>query len=347
MSTPNDCSTRFLITSPIQENESFRWYVARVADRNDALAFVQPWLESVTHATRWIPMFSRLTGTSSDVLRSHGSIETKQGSTTTVVRYGNAILPVNQVWRSKRNVCLQCLAIDGISRGYWDLKMYCFCHMHGTRLVSKCSKCRQDLSWGARWQDVCSCGLPLSDVKTNTAGLWTRRDVSGLIALSFNQSINGDYSTQPVVHGHHSLSLNWILILIEFVRYVLLPGFWKEFRMDAMNLKDNELDRLIFAMLSDDDYRESLCNEIFSRAMKKPARSQQTLMPGNGAMSVKYYLGGSIRDIRFHRSLWSLHWLTPRYKAKPSRSVRRRNRPVLDKRQRHISSSRAESTLPK
>jgi hypothetical protein len=42
----------------------------------------------------------------------------------------------------------------------------------------------------------------------------------GMIALSFNRSINSDNSTQPIVHGHHSLSLNWILLLIEFVRYV-------------------------------------------------------------------------------------------------------------------------------
>jgi TniQ len=320
---------KFLITRQIQDEESLRGYVARVAHCNAASAFVQPWLGSFSEATRWIPVLSNLTGISSDDLRAHGSIEPVQGSTTPMVRFGNAVLPGNQVWQSRRNVCLQCLANDGISRGYWDLKMYSVCHKHGIRLVSKCSNCKQVLRWNVRLQDVCGCGLPISELKPSTARSCTQKEISALVALSFNQTINCDDSTQLIVNGHRSFSLNWTLLLIEFVRYVLLPGFWKAFRTDEMNLDDSELESLIVPMLWDKEYREMLCEAIFVHASKNPAKLQKALSPGNGPATVQNFLGGFLRDIPFHRSLWKQHWSTPTHKVKPIRAVKRRSKSTV------------------
>lgn len=330
MSTAWHGIPKFLITPRIQNYESLRGYVARVARRNDALGLVQPELESISSATRSIPMFAKLTGTGSKVLRSHGSSEPSQELTTPKVRFGHVLVPASQVWLARRQFCRHCLAVDGISPSYWDLKMYSVCHKHGVRMLRECSECRRSSNLSSRLPNVCGCGLPISEVTTNATVSFAERSLSRLLALSLQQAIDFADSTRIPKSSCRYRCLDWTVFLFEFLKWVLIPAFSKTYRTEKLKLDAHALNRLILAILGDHDYREVLGETVFLLYASETLKPLDRYLPPEIDPAIaKKLLDGCAKDIPFHTSLWKLHLSKPGYKVQRDSVVTRRVRSTV------------------
>ncbi|MCW2313711.1 TniQ family protein [Rhodoferax antarcticus] len=309
----------------MQKDESVRGYVARVAHRNGSLGHVQQQLQSFSCASRSIPVFSELTGSPIEVLESHGSTTQNRTSKTPSVRFGNIFLPSNQVWQQRRYFCPLCLGADGISKGYWDLKIYSTCHRHRVRLVCKCSDCGRSFCWDTGLPDFCTCGLRISAVKTEAALPYPARRLFRLVALSFGRTVDFDSSTQITNRREEFLTLDWTLLLIEFIIFVLIPAFWIEVEMPDIKLDDLQVQTMIVKMLEDNNYRRILREAIFLHAANDPMTMNKALTPGNGAELIHQYYYGCIEGIPFHACLWERHsmmkWLQPEQKIKAKKQT--------------------------
>lgn len=313
MNVPIHDYSKYLIGDTMQQDESLRGFVARIAHRNESLGLVRGSLQSYYHASCSISMFSSLTGVPSDVLKSHGCYEQKEGSKTGMVRFGGVLLPANQVWQRIRRLCPRCLTEDGISRAYWDLKAYKCCHRHGIRLVSECSDCKRSFTWDSESPDVCACGLLLASVKTNPAIPVIKYGISRLVERSFRQTMKYADSTEIPRSFQKFLFLDWILLLVEFIKYVLIPTFWNERESGKLKLEDHKMDGLVGTMLGDENYRRILREGLFDHASKDPMTMGRALTPGNSLEEIKQLYDGCIEDIPFHPCLWefyrSMKWL--------------------------------------
>jgi TniQ len=72
------------------------------------------------------------------------------------------ILNVDRLCLSRPRICPCCLLASGYCRWYWDLSLYCYCHIHRCEMVSKCDVCKQDVKWNRPAPSFCACGADLA-----------------------------------------------------------------------------------------------------------------------------------------------------------------------------------------
>ena len=304
MISPHQNLGKFLVTPQIQEDESLRGYIARVAHRNGSFAFVRQMLDSFFIASRSIPTFSQLTGVQGAVLASLGSYSLSKESKPCKVRFGVASLPINQVWQRTRNICPRCLAKDGISKGYWDLKSYTCCHKHAVKLVSACSDCNRSFSWSSGSPETCTCGLHLSEVRAVAAPAGAEMGIYSFLAQSFSDSISCKDSVMVQTIPQKFYRLDWTLLLIEFIKFVLIPAFMNHLNWEDQSVDDRHMQNLVAQMLMDGNYRQILREAVFLHAAKDPMTMRKALLPGNRLELIQQFFKDSTEDVPFHQSLW-------------------------------------------
>jgi TniQ len=72
------------------------------------------------------------------------------------------ILNMDRLCLSRPRICPCCLLASGYCRWYWDLSLYCYCHIHRCEMVSKCDVCKQDVKWNRPAPSFCACGADLA-----------------------------------------------------------------------------------------------------------------------------------------------------------------------------------------
>jgi hypothetical protein len=72
------------------------------------------------------------------------------------------ILNADRLCLSRPRICPRCLLGSGYCRWYWDLSLYCYCHIHRCEMVSKCDVCEKDVKWDRPGPSFCACGADLA-----------------------------------------------------------------------------------------------------------------------------------------------------------------------------------------
>jgi hypothetical protein len=72
------------------------------------------------------------------------------------------ILNADRLCLSRPRICPSCLLAFRHCRWYWDLSLYCYCHIHRCEMVSKCDVCEKDLKWNRPAPSFCACGADLA-----------------------------------------------------------------------------------------------------------------------------------------------------------------------------------------
>ena len=298
---------KFLLRPQIHEFESFRGYVVRVAIRNDSLNLVRPLLKTLTDASNFLPTLAQLTDIDLDVLSSHGALVGDGNTSPLQARIGDARLSPNQLRHGIRYVCPLCMAERGISLGYWELRRYSTCHIHGVRLINACSNCKMSLNWDTGTLAACThCGLELSQMQSCSVPNSGELGVSTCLAKAYMHSLDSRSSTTLENPGNVFFPIDWALLLMEFLEYVLIPEFIRHIGAEEHRELPQDFSDLISTMLLDERYRRILRGAVFLHAAKDPMNLRQLLLPGNSVVDVVRSFHECTDDIPFHECLWAL-----------------------------------------
>ena len=117
------------------------------------------------------------------------------------------ILNADRLCLSRPRICPRCLVVSAHCRWYWDLSLYCYCHVHRCAMVSMCDACKQNLKWDRPAPSFCACGSNLARQAPETGAEF------GLICSDV--IITVAVGEKALLHRHVSeLSLNSVFSLL-------------------------------------------------------------------------------------------------------------------------------------
>lgn len=313
MYSPSNQFGKFLLTPQIHEYESFRGFITRTAVRNDSLQLVRPLLKSLAEASQFIPSLAQLSNTDPDILKSHGALVVHGRANRMMARFGDTHISSNHLRHTTRHVCPQCLAENGISMGYWDLRLYSVCHRHGVKMVNECSNCKLDFEWHIGSPDTCKCGMPLSQINANPCPSADGIGLGRVLAMAYMHSLNHTSFSPIQNHGNGDrfVPLDWAILLIEFIGHVLVPNFLRHIGEEDYVILPHTFRHLISTMLLDSRYRGILRQAVFLHAAKDPLTMRLALSPGNTPADIARNFDGCTDDIPFHQCLWEFQRKIP------------------------------------
>jgi hypothetical protein len=85
-------------------------------------------------------------------------------------------------------VCGYCLRQSPHCRWYWDLNLYCYCHIHSCEMVSICWTCSRAIRWSRISPSVCGCGTSLTT--TTAARATTGAIIASTLIIKAVQSVD-------------------------------------------------------------------------------------------------------------------------------------------------------------
>ena len=308
MHAPSTEICKFLLRSQIHEYESFRGYVARVAFRNDSLQLVRPLLKSLVEASHFLPALAQLTATDLEVLSSHGALVGQGIANLMQARIGDVRISPSHLRHGIRYVCPLCLAEGGISLGYWELRRYSTCHVHGVRLINACSNCNLGFGWDTGTLVACKkCGVELAGMHSKSESNPDEIGLSQVLAKAYMHSLDNRKSVYLENCVNTFLPIDWAFLLVEFLEHVLIPEFLRHTGAENHAALPQSFSNLISTMLLDDRYRRILREAVFLHAAKDPMTMRRVLSPGNSVIDIVRSFHDCTDDIPFHECLWALH----------------------------------------
>jgi hypothetical protein len=296
-------TSSFLLSSEMKIYESTRGYVARSAELNHCFSRVRKSLSSLHTINADLGLLSALTGTSCEILRAHGSLEVPLPGQVEEFRIGNERFPKSLIYSTSSRVCPLCYADDGISRVYWDLRRYTVCHIHNCRLISHCTHCGKGIGWdwGCR---RCSCGVQIGAMQARAVSGTVERGHCGLLARATMRSLRPWTASADIPRQDWIIPLHWHLLLMEFLEYVLLPGFAEEFDIPSGRLNQGNIAWLMLKILEDQRYCLQLREAIFLYAASSPFTLSIAVRLNKTSDETRQLLGGSLEELPFPRILW-------------------------------------------
>lgn len=292
-----------LVRPQCRLNESLRGYVSRVSTSNGDSPLLRPELESLRATTEAIDKVARLTDSDAQTLLRRGSLATVEQNEIHGVVFGSAVLSTNQVWMQRRMVCPMCLSEKDVSHCCWEMRDYDVCHLHGIYMAGHCRSCNQPLSWTSTSATACRCGIQLADIQTSVAPR-PRKELCRLLALATAKTLV--QSKRWDVLADSLTPLNWFLLLDSFVRSVLIPGFFLEYRVPTTVLPKAAREKLMVRIMGDQKYFRYLRRLTFLHAAGNPMTMAQTLRTGNSAQEMNEYFSPCLKNVKYHPNFFRL-----------------------------------------
>ena len=295
-----------LVTPPPRPGESLRGFTLRVAERNGADSLFREHFETLRHCTAKAVHLQRLAGASLMDLWRRVSCYEVGADRKVLVRIGNECFGSCMVRLSSRSVCPACVAEGWSSKCVWELHAYKACHVHGVLMASRCDGCSRKFVWNGSLSPNCTCGRALVDVSTGRATAW-QRQLGEIIARAAARTLAFD---QAAAFGDRSfdrtLRLDRLLLLMEVMRFVVLPKFVETQTALRPHVISCSADELIATSLLDEDYRDYLWDAVFLHAAGKPFQMVEMLRPGNGGLAVAGHFGLCADELSLPRPMWDL-----------------------------------------
>lgn len=292
-----------LIKPSLANDESLRAYVSRLATRNLSPSLFRPMMDSLFTLTSAIPEIAELAGEEAVTLLRRGSAVKAEGRQEGGIRFGDVILPRQFIRGPIRAVCPKCIARGDVSRCVWELCQYDVCDRHGLRLVDTCSACRRPLSWLQLSADQCACGFHLAQLEAKTGSV-ERRRLCRILANSMHRTIHSG-SVTGEFRNARAISIDWTLLLFEFVGEVLIPRFGERHGLSSQRLLGMARAELTASILEDSVYRDYLRDAVFMYASADPMTLVSKLRPGmlNAWRLCRHETCWD--ELSFHQSLWN------------------------------------------
>lgn len=103
-----------------------------------------------------------------------------------------------------------------------------------------------------------------------------------------------------------TLRLDRLLLLMEVMRFVVLPKFMEVQSTLRPALISCVADELIATSLLDEDYRDYLWDALFLHAAGHPFQMVEMLRPGHRGLRVAGHFGLCVDDLSLPRPMWDL-----------------------------------------
>ena len=153
---------RLPLIPDLHDRESLRGYLSRLAAANFIESEVHPIIGNLRTVSELLNTVSIWSGIDEQVLAERTTMTVRGAARQ--VRIGSCLLEPSQILLSTRQICPICIAEGRRVPCSWDLKDLTVCATHGDKLLRKCDRCSQPLTWSATPEDRCACGKPFSEM---------------------------------------------------------------------------------------------------------------------------------------------------------------------------------------
>ncbi|WP_370153689.1 TniQ family protein [Ferrovibrio sp.] len=166
-----ESAKRLVVRPGIKDVESLHGYLLRCAEANFYPSF--HWILNLSGLSAGISTFSDMsalsavTGVAMEELRRR-TYWPPPGKSPAYVSLNGQVLKRQYLELTSARVCSQCLAESPVCRSEWELRFFCACPRHKTRLIDECPACGSSISWNRSRICFCPCGADFRSAGAET-----------------------------------------------------------------------------------------------------------------------------------------------------------------------------------
>lgn len=151
-----------------------------------------------------IERYRRVLGLTSAQVAIIAPAPPKPGRNFEVSTFGGHEFPA-QVFRGRRQVCIECLKEGAFHRSVWTIKLDRACHKHNVYFIQECPGCDDRLTWNIMSPAHCHCGADLR--RFQSTPIRSRRETDATGMEIFETLARGEEPALPAsLHGFSIMS---------------------------------------------------------------------------------------------------------------------------------------------
>ncbi len=116
------------------------------------------------------------------------------------VNFNGILVCRNDLRLTYSHICSKCLLEDGVAYGYWDHNAINLCFRHQVRLLTRCPKCFEKISWNRPILTKCGCGYSFNENDSKKASEDISKFIENIFLVQDQEKLNSHLQLINIFH---------------------------------------------------------------------------------------------------------------------------------------------------